>query len=83
MLIRVSPQWQITIPKSLRSQLGKPKHMEARIERGRLVLTPVISEDPASVAKAFKPEGVTTEVLMEAMELIARRRKSAEDETAS
>jgi bifunctional DNA-binding transcriptional regulator/antitoxin component of YhaV-PrlF toxin-antitoxin module len=77
MLIRVSPQWQITIPKSLRDQLGKPTQMEARIERSRLILTPVISESASQVAKEFRPEGVTTEVLMEAMELVGRRRQEA------
>jgi bifunctional DNA-binding transcriptional regulator/antitoxin component of YhaV-PrlF toxin-antitoxin module len=86
MIIRVSPQWQITIPKALRTQLGKPRQMEARVERGKLILAPIISDNPNAVAREFRPEGVTTEVLMEAMDLIARRRKenaeAEKDETA-
>jgi|GEM_PF-2538932 hypothetical protein len=83
MRIRVSPQWQVTIPTALRPKLGTARHMEARVERGRLLLIPVISDDPRAVAEVFRPEGVTSEVLLEAMDIIARRRRQRAEEEAS
>jgi len=53
------------------------------VERGRLLLIPVISDDPRAVAEVFRPEGVTSEVLLEAMDIIARRRRQRAEEEAS
>jgi bifunctional DNA-binding transcriptional regulator/antitoxin component of YhaV-PrlF toxin-antitoxin module len=81
MIIRISPQWQLTIPSAFRPQLGLARRMEARVERGALVLRPVISDSVADVARHFAPEGITPEVLWEAMRVVeAKRRKAAEGE---
>ncbi|MFC7475618.1 hypothetical protein ACFQS7_14695 [Dankookia sp. GCM10030260] len=78
MIIRVSPQWQVTIPKSLRARLGKPRQMEARIDRASLVLTPILMDSVESAERSLRPEGITAEVLVLAMDLVAaRRRKQA------
>ena len=78
MIIRVSPQWQVTIPKSLRTRLGSPKQMEARLDRMSLVLTPIVMDSVETAERALRPEGITAEVLVMAMDLVAaRRRKQA------
>ena len=77
MIIRVSPQWQVTIPKSLRARLGAPKQMEARLDRMSLVLTPIIMDSPQAAEAALRPEGITAEVLLVAMDIVAARRRKA------
>ena len=81
MIIRISPQWQLTIPTAFRLQLGLTRRMEARLEKGALVLRLVISDSVREVARHCAPEGITPEVLWEAMRVVeARRRKAAEGE---
>ena len=77
MIIRVSPQWQVTIPKSLRARLGRPRQMEARLERASLVLTPILMESVESAERSLRPEGITAEVLLVAMDIVAARRRKA------
>jgi hypothetical protein len=77
MIIRVSPQWQVTIPKSLRGRLGTPKQMEARLDRMSLVLTPILLDSPQAAEAALRPDGVTAEVILVAMDIVAARRRKA------
>jgi bifunctional DNA-binding transcriptional regulator/antitoxin component of YhaV-PrlF toxin-antitoxin module len=78
MLIRISPQWQITIPKALRQHFGPARQAEARIESMALVLRPVLATTIAEGEEIFAPQGITTEVLVAAMGLVERRRREAE-----
>ncbi|MBV1800174.1 hypothetical protein [Siccirubricoccus sp. G192] len=48
MIIKVSPQGQVTIPRALRARLGDVRRMEARIEREALVLRPILADNPAA-----------------------------------
>lgn len=75
MVIRISPQWQVTIPKAFRPQLGSNGRLEARMEDGALVLRPVLAPSVDWAERHFAPEGITREVLWEAMRLIESRRK--------
>lgn len=77
MIIRVSPQWQVTIPKSLRARLGQPRQMEARLDRMSLVLTPILMPSVEAAERELRPEGITAEVLVVAMDLVAARRRKA------
>ena len=43
MLVRVSPQWQITIPAALRARFDQTKQAEVRMENGVLMVRPVIA----------------------------------------
>ena len=76
MVIRISPQWQVTIPKAFRPQLGSTGQLEAQLEEGALVLRPVLAPSAGWVERHFAPEGITREVLWEAMRLIESRRKA-------
>jgi hypothetical protein len=77
MIIRISPQWQLTIPKALREQFGPARLVEARMERMTLMLSPITAPSVPTAARAWAPEGITAEVLMEALALVARRRRKA------
>jgi hypothetical protein len=77
MIIRVSPQWQLTIPKALRPPLGAVRQMEARIEQRALVLRPLMAESVEAAARQFAPHGITAEVLFEAFRVIEAKRLKA------
>jgi hypothetical protein len=77
MLIRISPQWQVTIPKALRPHFGPARQVEARMENMALVLRPVLASTASDGAALFAAEGITTEVLMAAMAVVERRRRTA------
>jgi len=84
MLIRVSPQWQVTIPRAFRRHIGPSRLIEARIEHAALMLRPIMVETVEEAARMFGPDGVTQEVLVEALRVIERRRaKAAAAEAAS
>ena len=78
MLIRISPQWQITIPRAFRERFGTSRQAEARMERMALMLRPVLADSAVAGAQMFRPEGITTEVLVAALDLVERRRREAE-----
>lgn len=77
MLIRISPQWQVTIPKALRPHFGPARMVEARMENMALTLRPVLASTARDGAALFAAEGITTEVLMAALALVEKRRRAA------
>ena len=77
MLIRVSPQWQITIPAALRREFGRVAQAEVRMERGVMIVRPVIAASADWMESQFAPQGITKEVLWEAMRVIEGRRRKA------
>ncbi len=77
MIIRISPQWQLSIPKAIRPHLGATKQLEARMEDNVLMLRPVLAASVEGLVEALAPEGMTREVLYEAMRLIEARRRKA------
>ena len=76
MVIRISSQWQVTIPKAFRPQLGSSGQLEAQFEQGALVLRPVLAPSADWAEQHFAPEGITREVIWEAMRLIESRRRA-------
>ena len=77
MLVRVSPQWQITIPTALRARFGQTRQAKVRLENGVLMVRPVIASSADWVESQFAPQGITKEVLWEAMRVIEARRRKA------
>lgn len=77
MILKVSPQGQVTIPKAFRQTLGQPRAMEARIERSMLVLRPLIAESLAEAERMFRGDGITLEVLTEAVRIVDAKRARA------
>ncbi|MDO9711354.1 hypothetical protein [Paracraurococcus lichenis] len=81
MIIRVSPQWQVTIPKPFRRAFAHTRRVEARPEDGGLMLRPILADSVTTAAEMFGPEGVTQQVLVEALRIVERRRRRAAEAT--
>ena len=80
MIIKVSPQGQVTIPKALRAELGHPLRMEAVVERKALVLRPILADSPEEGGRRWGAEGITAEILWQAIRILdARRAREGED----
>ena len=77
MLVRASPQWQLTIPKALRARFGPVQQAEINLEDGVLMVRPVVAPSPDWVERQYAPQGITKEVLWEAMRVIEGRRRKA------
>lgn len=73
-LLKVSRQGQITLRRNLRKALGDPQHLSGRLEDGALVLRPAIAATPEEAEALFGRQGITREVLVEALRMVARRR---------
>ncbi|MBK1661062.1 hypothetical protein [Paracraurococcus ruber] len=82
MIIRVSPQWQVTIPKAFRRDFGITREAEARMFRGALMLRPILFTSTGRLLERYGQEGITAEVLATALDIVGRRRR-AEAEEAS
>ena len=79
MLVRISPQWQITIPTALRVRFGQATQAEIHLEDGVLMVRPAVAPSADWVESQYAPQGITKEVLWEAMRVIeGRRRRKAE-----
>ena len=71
-ILKVSPQGQLTLRRSVRKALGDPRHLEAWIDKGTLMLRPAM----VGVAQAvgmFGKEGITRDVLVEALRIVRAR----------
>ncbi len=73
MLFPVSRQGQITLRRAVRKALGDPHHLEGRLENGTLVLRPAIAATPAEAELLYGKQGITREVLVEALRIVRRR----------
>ena len=49
-LLKVSPQGQVTLRRAMRTALKNPSHFEAWIENGTLMLRPALAASPAEAA---------------------------------
>ncbi len=77
MIVKVSPQGQVTIPKALRAALGNVRRMEARIERQCLVLRPVMADSVEDAVRQYGAEhAITIEVMQEALRVVHERRRA-------
>jgi hypothetical protein len=73
-LLKVSPQGQVTLRRAMRAALKHPRHFEARIENGALVLRPALAASPAEAEALFGTQAITREVLVEALRVVRDRR---------
>lgn len=77
MIIRVSPQWQVTIPAEFRREFGAAKQVEAGMENQALILRPILADSVDAADRLYAPQGITREVLYEAVLLVEKRRQQA------
>ena len=75
-LLKVSPQGQVTLRRATREALKHPRHLEAWIENGTLMLRPAVSATLAEAEAMFGKQGITRDVLVEALRIVKRRRSA-------
>jgi hypothetical protein len=73
-LLKVSSQGQVTLRRAMRAALKNPRHFEAWIENGTLMLRPALAASPAEAEALFNIQAITREVLVEALRVVRERR---------
>lgn len=77
-VLKVSPQGQVTLRRDVRKALGDPRHLEAWIENGTLMLRPAIRTTLDGAVRLFAKQDITRDVLVEALRTVrARKRRMA------
>ncbi len=76
-ILKVSPQGQVTLRQDVLAALGRPRHMEAWIEAGTLMLRPAVSATLAEAEEMFAKQGITRDVLVEALRIVRKRQGQA------
>lgn len=74
MIIRISPQWQVTIPAGFRREFGAARQLEARMENQALIPRTILADSVEAADRLYAPQGITRGVLYEAMLLVEKRR---------
>lgn len=74
-LLKISPQSQITLRKDLRAALGPCSHVEVEAVKGRLILRPALGMTLDEAREAYGKHGITEEVLREALRIVKRRQE--------
>jgi hypothetical protein len=77
MILKLSPQNQITLPHVALEELGvqRPTHFRLRVHRGHFWLTPVVMTDFDRIAAGFEAHGLSREVRKEAMRIVECRKR--------
>lgn len=73
-LLKVSSQGQVTLRRAMRAALKNPRHFEAWIENGTLMLRPALAASPAEAEALLGTQAITREVLIEALRVVRERR---------
>jgi hypothetical protein len=77
-ILKVSPQGQVTLRRDVRKALGEPRHLEAWIENGTLMLRPAIKASLDEAVRLFGKQDITRDVMVEALRMVrARKRREA------
>jgi hypothetical protein len=77
-LLKVSRQGQLTLTRKVLQALGNPRHLQAELRPdGTLLLRPALKMTLDEAA--FVAEGITKEVLVEALRILKRREKAARE----
>lgn len=78
-LLKVSPQNQITLRKDLRSVLGSCSHVEVEAVKDHLILRPAVAMSVERAQEIYGRHGFTAEVLKEALAIVRRRGEVSKD----
>ena len=73
-ILKVSPQGQVTLRKDVMAALRHPRSLEAWVENGTLMLRPAFSGSLAEAEAIFAKQGITRDVLVEALRIVKKRR---------
>lgn len=72
-LLKISPQGQVTLPVALWQEIGRPSHVVAEYVNPNLILKPAWGMTLAEAEARFRKEGITAEVLKEALRIVDRK----------
>ncbi len=73
MMLKLSPQRQLTLPKTVVELMGSPSYFEAVIVNGDLVLRPGLKLTLAEAEEALRKHSITRDVLKEALRIVERK----------
>ncbi len=73
-ILKVSPQGQVTLRREVREALRHPRHLEAWVENGTLMLRPAVSATLEEAEGLFGKQGITRDVLIEALKIVRARK---------
>lgn len=72
-VLKLSPQRQLTLPRALVEAMGSPSYFEAVLVNKDLVLRTAVKMTLAEAEAAYGKHGITREVLREALKIVAKR----------
>ena len=72
-LLKISPQNQITLRRELRAALGSCSHVEVQPVKGGLMLRLAVDLSLDQAQEVYGRHGFTVEVLKEALAIVKRR----------
>jgi hypothetical protein len=72
-ILKVSPQGQVTLRRDVMTALKQPRHLEAWVENGTLMLRPAVAATLEAAEGMFGKQGITRDVLVEALRIVRRR----------
>lgn len=72
-ILKVSPQGQVTLRREVMVALNRPRHLEAWMEQGTLMLRPAVAATLAEAEGMFAQQGITRDVLIEALRIVKKR----------
>lgn len=67
MLAKLTSKNQLTLPKAVVQQIGKPEYFNVSLENGRIILTPVQVQSADAVRSKLAALGITEDDVSEAV----------------
>jgi hypothetical protein len=77
MIVRVSVQRQVILPKMIYEELGQPRHLVTRLRGSALMMEPAIMPSDGDAMALLAREGITCDVLKEALRIVGARNAAA------
>ena len=67
MLAKITTKNQLTLPKAVIQQMGKPEYVDVSFEKGRIILTPVQVQPADAVRNKLAALGITEQDVTDAV----------------
>jgi len=67
MLAKITTKNQLTLPKAVMQQMGKPEYVNVSLENGRIILTPVQLQPADTVRNKLAALGITEQDVEDAV----------------
>ena len=67
MLAKITTKNQLTLPKAVMQQIGKPEYVDVALENGRIILTPMQVQPADSIRRKLAALGITEQDVEDAV----------------